>query len=375
MKIAIVHDYLNQLGGAERVLLKLKDLFGDKVPIYTLLGDNDIIKKMKLNNVKACVSNIKFDHRYILPLFPVLINFINLKKYDLILSDSHAWVKNLKRPKNSLHICYCYTPIRYAWDLKEIYLKKETKLIRPLVRLFLSWVRWWDYKNTKNVDYFIAISKNVQDRVKKYYGRNAVIIYPPVDTKFYKPSKDIINENFYLVVSRLINNKGVDVIIKAFNKLGKKLIIIGTGREGESFKKIAKDNIKFLGWMSDKETLKYYQRCQAFIFCGYGEDFGLTPVEAQACGKPVIAFGEGGVLETVIEGKTGHLFYKPTPEAIINAVEEFEKMRFNARICRKNALKFDTEIFKRKIKRFIEEKYKEFKDGKKEASAHGSNKL
>ncbi len=363
--IALLHDYFNQVGGSERVFLLINELFGKNADIYTILVDKNVLEILNLKNVKTLLKNIPFDHRYILPLFPMLNRFINIKGHDLIISDSHAWVKNINKPKDALHICYCYTPMRYAWDLRDFYLEHETsKVTRPFVKLLTSYLRKWDYKHTPNVDHFIAISENVKARIKKYYERDSTVIYPPVDISVYRPSTSQ-PEEFYLIVSRLISFKRVDLAINACKLIKKKLIVLGSGRELERLTQLKGDdeNIQILD-ISGKDTIPYYQRCKGFLFCGE-DDFGLTPVEAQACGRPVIAYGKGGALESVIEGKTGHFFYEQTPEALSKAILEFEKMSFNPRICRKNAERFDVRIFKKQIKTFIEDKYKEFKNGKK----------
>ena len=362
MKVALVHDYFNQIGGAERTFLELHGLFGKDASVYTILSDPEILKKLQLKNVKSFIKHFPFDHRYALPFFPIINKWIKIDNCDLLISDSHAYVKNIKKPAGSLHICYCYTPMRYAWDLKEFYLKNETELMRPIVALWLRYIQRWDYQKTKKVDHLISISKNVQARIKKYYNRKSEVIYPPVDTAKYRIAKEKPKE-FYLVVSRLISQKRVDLAVNACKTLNKELIVLGNGPEKKRLEKIANKNIKILNIMGD-DVIPYYQKCKGFLFCGE-DDFGLTPVEAQACGRPVIAFGKGGALESVIEGKTGHFFYEQAPEALAKAILEFENMSFNPKTCRENAERFDVKIFRKKIKTFIEDKYKEFKDGKK----------
>ncbi|MFH1134350.1 MAG: glycosyltransferase [Nanoarchaeota archaeon] len=248
--------------------------------------------------------------------------------------------------------------MRYAWDLREEYLARESPVLRPFIRLFLDYLREWDRKGSKGVDYFIANSRNVQQRIWRCYHRKSTVIYPPVDTSYFtlKGKK----EDYYLVVSRLIEYKKNDMVIEAFNRLGKRLVIVGTGRDMDRLKKMAKPNITLTGFISDKKMREYYRHAKGFIFPQL-EDFGITSVESQACGTPVIAFAKGGALETVIEGKTGHFFHEQTPEALIKAITEFEKMTFDPKACRRNALRFDKRIFKRKIKAFVEEKYREWK--------------
>ena len=363
MKIAFIHDYLLSHTGSEKLFGTLIEIMGDG-DIYTILYDREKFKYLK--NVRSTfLDNLKIiNYKYLVPFFPVAVKSIDLGNYDIIISSSHAWSKNINKPEDSLHICYCHTPMKFAWDFKKIYLDNESLILRPVINLYLNYLKKWDYKNTKNVDYFIANSKNVADRIKRYYNRDSIIIYPPLDTEFHIPNNNS-DEGFFLIVSRLVEYKRIDIAIKAFNKLGLKLRIIGSGRDENKLKKLVNgSNIEFLGRLSDLEVREYYRKCTALIFPGE-EDLGFTPLEAQSCGKPVIAYGKGGTLETVIEGETGHFFHKQTPEALIKAIKEFNNMEFNAEECRENALRFDKEIFKKKIKEFIKEKYREFKNAKK----------
>ena len=360
MEITLAHDYLNQLGGAEKILRYFLELF-PKSQVYTLIHSRKLFPE--INSKKSFIQHLPFKKHYKLymPLFPLAIKFFKFKSNSLILSSSHAWIKNIKKPKNSLHICYCHTPMRYAWDLEREYLKRENILLRPFIALFLAYLRHWDKKGCKNVDIFIANSKNVANRIKRYYNRDSIVIHPPVDTKFFRLNTQK-REDSYLLVSRLIEYKKVDLAIKAFIGLNKKLIVVGIGRDEKRLKKLAKNNknIIFRGFVKNEELVEYYKNAKAFIHPQL-EDAGIASLESQSCGTPVIAYSKGGALETVIEGKTGHFFHKQTPEALIKAVNEFEGMKFNPKVCRKNALKYDVEIFKRKIKKFVGSKYKEWK--------------
>ena len=359
-KVLIVHDYLNQVGGGEKVLELLLKLFIN-AEVYTLTWDRKLFPKINPKTSFIQFIPLKKRYRAYMPLFPTAVKLLKIPENSLILSSSHAYIKNIIKPKNSLHICYCLTPMRYAWDSRSEYLKRENVFLRPFIALFLAYLRHWDKKGSENVDYFIAISEEVADRIKKCYNRDSTVIYPPVNTGFFKLSVKE-REAYYLIVSRLVEYKKVDLAIEAFKKLNKRLVIAGTGRDEQRLKKLAagSENIVFKGFVSDKELLKYYQNAKAFINPQI-EEFGITAVEAQSCGTPVIAYAKGGALETVVEGRTGHFFYEQAPEALAKAVLEFEKMRFDPRKMRKNALKYDKEIFKKKIKEFVTEKYRDWK--------------
>lgn len=355
MKIAIIHEFFNQLGGAERTFKEVFMALYPDAHIFTLFYNQ---KKFIFNpRSKVTTSFLQWftfikNYKLYLPFMPFAIKTFNLKNYDLILSSSHNMAKNIRKPIHSVHICYCHTPMRYAWDLKKDYLSYESLFLRPFLSLLLSILAFWDKKHTKSVDYFIANSENVRRRIRKYYNRDSVVIYSAVDCKKFIPSKK--KEDFYLVVSRLIKSKRIDLIVKSFQSLDNPLYIIGTGMEERALKQLATQNVHFLGSVSEERLISYYQRAKALLFPGI-EDFGMTALEAQACGTPVIAYAAGGALETVINGKTGHFFYRQTPEAITEAIFAFEKLSFNPEDCRKQALRFDITHFKRNLKRFIGE--------------------
>lgn len=370
MKTVLLHCYLIQKGGAEKIFFSFLDIF-PKSGIRFIAYDGALFPNSNANIKASFIQLLPFRKKYKMyaPLFPLALKFFRFKNNQLILSSSCAWVKNITKPKNSLHICYCHTPMRYAWDLREEYLKRENILLRPFIALFLSYLRHWDKNGSKNVDFFIANSQNVANRIKKCYNRKSTVIYPPVDTKLLKLNAKK-RDGYYLIVSRLVEYKKVDLAIEAFIKLNKKLIIIGAGRDEKRLKKLANSNknIFFKGFVKDNELLEYYQKAKAFIHPQI-EDAGIALLESQSCGTPVIAYAKGGALETVIEGKTGHFFHEQTPEALIKAVKEFEKMKFDPKECRKNALKYDKEIFKKKIKKFVWEKYREWKNQKESANS------
>lgn len=313
MKIAIVHDWLTGMGGAEKVIIELHKMFPD-APIYTSVVNYDnlepIFREMDIRTTfiqKLPFSKKKYN-RY-LPLFPLAFEALDLHEYDVILSSTTSiGVKGVLRNSSSVHICYCNTPPRYAWDFYHEYLNSAGRLQKLLIPFFMHYLRMYDQQSSMRVDYFIANSTNVSDRIKRIYNRNSIVIHPPVNTDYYQLSTQ--SEEFYFIVSRLVSYKRIDLAIEACNQLNRKLVIIGNGEELNRLAKLAGPTVTLLGYQVDEIIRDYMQRCKAFIFPGY-EDFGITPVEAMACGKPVIAFGKGGVLDTVSPNETG-IFFEQT---------------------------------------------------------------
>jgi len=363
MKVALLHDYLNQAGGAERVLLALAELYPD-APIYTLIHDkkrltgfeNRDIRTSFLQKMPFASSKI----RWYLPLMPVAIEQINLSDYDVVISSTSALIKGVITHPKTLHICYCHTPTRYLWSEAHQYHKeiKEGKVIRYFLPYLLNRLRLWDQVAAQRVDHFIANSNFIAQRIKNYYNRESTVIYPPVDTENYYISPDL--GNYYLIISRLKPYKKVDLVIKAFNKLNLPLKIIGTGEEEEKLKKMARPNIEFLGAVSEKEKQKYLANCLALIHPQI-EDFGLTVIEAMASGRPVIAYAEGGALETVLENKTGQFFTEQSWEPLIDLIIKFKPKEFNPQEIKEYAEKFNTENFYLQIKNFIAKAHQDFK--------------
>ncbi len=362
LNIAIVHDWLTGMRGGEKVLEVLCELYPGAT-LVTLLHNQGMlsatIEKMKIQT--SFIDRLPMKekkYRNYLPIFPLAIELIDFSKYDLIISTSHCVAKGAQPGKNGLHICYCHTPMRYVWEMYDEYFGKDKAgfITRAAMKIFAPFLRWWDVRTSSRVHKYIANSYNVAGRIKQYYNRQADVIHPPVDASLFQLSET--HKDYFLIVSALVPYKKVEIAIEAFNQIGKKLVIIGTGPESEKLQTIAKKNIEFLGWKNDNELAEFYAGCRALLFPGV-EDFGIVPLEAMACGKPVIAFGKGGALETVInEGAnaTGIFFYEQTPDSLIKVIENFEDTIFDPLSIRTHALKFDRVLFKEKIKKYIEEK-------------------
>ncbi len=363
MKVAIVHDYLNQYGGGEKVVEVLHELYPD-APIFT-----SIFLPERLPSVfstfdirPSFMQKLPFMERHFkkyLLLYPLAIERFDLTGFDLILSSSSAFAKAARAPKGACHICYCYSPMRFAWDL-ESYINKEQinffyKLTLPSA---VSLLRKWDIKTLDRVDHFIGISQHITKKIKMIYQRDADLIYPPVDfSQFFISSTQ---ENYFLIISRLNAYKRIDIAIDAFNQLSLPLWIIGEGPHGDVLKKRANKNIRFLGEVSQEDLAHYLNRSRAFVFPGE-EDFGIAPVEAMASGRPVIAYGRGGALETVLNGVTGIFFKDQTAQSLIEAVHRFMDIEFDSRKIREHVLQFDKGIFKKKVMNYVSEKFELFK--------------
>ncbi len=359
MDIALVQDWLTGMRGGEKVLEQLCEIYPD-APLHTMIHNkgsvSDTIEDRKI--IKSWLQHIPFGrrfYRYFLPFMPLLVKSLNLKKYDLVISTSHCVAKNVKSSDEGLHICYCHSPMRYIWDMFDHYFSPAKSmpvyLAMKLVRPYLQFVDRW---TSKNVDYFIANSQTTADRISRYYNRESRIIYPPVDTNYYTPGHGE-REDFYLVVSSMVPYKKVDIAVKAFNSSGKKLRVIGSGPELNYLKKIAKGNIEFFEWCKKETLRKNYRKCRALIFPGK-EDFGIVPVEAMACGAPVLAYNEGGATESVVGGETGLFFDRQSPQDLNKVIQNFEKKSFNRQEIRTRAEKFSEESFRSKIEEFISRK-------------------
>lgn len=367
MKICFVHDWLTTFGGAEQVLKTLLEIW-PQTPVYTMIYDEkgnckDIIHSTQVTG--SFINKLPFakrKHRAFLPLMPLAIEQLDLSDYDVIISDSHAVAKGVLTGPDQLHISYIYTPIRYAWDMQHAYLKRadlEHGLKGYLAKSMLHYIRLWDLRTVPSVDHFLAISNFIARRVGKLYKRDATVIYPPVEIERFTSVAE--KEDFYLAFSRLVPYKKMDLIVEAFTQMrDKKLVVIGDGPQMKYLKKIATDNITLLGFQSNAVVEDYLQRAKALIFAAE-EDFGIVPVEAQACGTPVIAYGKGGALETVIEGETGFFFRQQEPSALIEAVTAFETHTpLDSAKIRQNAERFSKNRFKDEMQAFVEEAYRQY---------------
>ena len=369
MKVAIVHEWLVTVGGSDKVIKAILDVFPD-ADIYTLVAKKAICDELGIPWNKVHTSFIqkmpfgRKKHRAYLPLFPFAIEQFDLRGYDVVISSSHCVAKGVLTKADQFHICYCHSPIRYVWDKYNEYLE-ESHLAKGLkswmVRYFLHRIRKWDMLSSFRVDSFISNSDYVGRRIQKTYRRESTTIHPNIDISNFELCEE--KDNYYLTCSRLVAYKKIDLVIEAFNQMpDKKLVVIGDGPNLKAYKKKAGSNVVIMGYQSIEVLKEKMQHAKAFIFAA-DEDFGMLPIEAESCGTPVIAYGHGGSLETVSEGKTGLFFKEQTSEAIIDAVNKFEslgQMPFDYKECRKWAEQFSEERFKNEIRSFVEEKYREF---------------
>jgi glycosyltransferase involved in cell wall biosynthesis len=363
MKVAIVHDFLMQMGGAEKVVEVLHDMFPD-APIYTSAYDENAMP-MYYRTWDIRTSFLqkmwmkKHSHRMALLLYPAAFESFDLSEYDLVLSSSSAFAKGVITQPHTKHISYTYTPMRYAWTTKR-YLENERMAgpLRALAMPGLHYLRTWDAISVDRVDKYIAISQAVQARIAKFYRRDSTIICPPVETSRFAPDSEV--GDYYILVARLVPYKRIDLAIEAFNRLKRPLKIVGEGRQYKALKALAKPNIEFMGRVDDVALPGLMARAKAYIMPGE-EDFGLTPVEANACGRPVIAYAAGGAIDTQIDGVTGVLFSEPTADGLYDAVRESDKISFDSNVIRAHARKFDTATFREKIWHTIAEEFPQMK--------------
>lgn len=360
MKIALVQDWFIVNGGAEKVVCEIIALYpqADVFSLIDFLNEKD--RKEILSGKKITTSYIqKFPfaetmYRNYLMFFPDAIESLDLSAYDLIISSSYAVAKGIKKTSNQIHICYCHSPVRYAWDLEQEYLSGMSGLKRMIAKPVLNYIRKWDLSTTGRVDLFIANSKNVASRIRRIYKRDSVVIYPPVDTSVFLCNE--VKEDYYFTTLRVVPYKKLDLIIETFNELpDKKLIVSGDGPELKRIKKIAGKNIHFIGFVDKQQLVSHMQRAKAFILAAE-EDFGITSLEAQSCCTPVIAYKKGGYLETVIEGKTGMFFSEQTVSSLKSAINDFENRQepFLKNDFIENVSLFKIENFRKEFKQCVD---------------------
>ena len=356
-RVALVHDYLNQMGGAERVLLALHDLFPD-APIFTTIADPArLVPRLRSLDIRVSfmqrLPGVLDHHQSYLPLYPIAVERMDLREYDLVLSDSSAFAKAAIKRADALHLCYCHTPMRWAWNY-ESYVAREGlhPMARAVLPPFIARLRRWDVATASRVDRFIANSDVVAERICHSYQRDALVIPPPVDIAPWTVPTG--QGEYFLVLSRLIPYKRIDLAVQACTRLGLPLRVLGTGRDLARLQAMAGPTVQFLGTVSDAAAREQLAQCRALIFPGE-EDFGLVPVEAQACGKPVIAYGAGGALTTVIPGRTGLLFHAQTVEALADTLATFHAGDFDPQRIRQHAELFATPRFHQRMAHVITE--------------------
>ncbi|HEV8601037.1 MAG TPA: glycosyltransferase [Patescibacteria group bacterium] len=365
MRIALIHEFLTQLGGAERVLENFLEIWPD-AKVHVLVYDSKKTQGIfdKADKKISFLDKLPFIHKHtrlFLPLMPLATEKFDLSGYDLVISDSSSFAKGVKA--KNLHICYCHAPTRYLWTAHD-YLDSQPypKLFKFFGRLFLKRLRKWDLKAASRPNFFIANSVNIQKQIRKYYNRDAVVIPPPVDTQTFRPEGQ--KQNYFFAASRLEPYKKIELVIEAFNRSGAELKIAGSGTASAKLRKLANSNIEFLGRISDDELRLRYGEAKAFIFPAE-EDAGIMPLEAQACGTPVIAYRAGGALETIIEGVTGEFFDQQNSESLLDAIKKFDEKKYDPKRIREHAQAFDKKIFQTKIKQFVQGKYDEYRKGSK----------
>ncbi|RME51697.1 MAG: glycosyltransferase family 4 protein [Caldilineae bacterium] len=356
MKLALAHDWLNQIGGAENVLETLVRMFPG-APVFTTIYAPELmpaayrqwdIRLTWLNRAPG----IHRHHQPYLPLYPLAVRSLDFSGFDVILSNKSGFIHGLRKAPGQVHLCYCLAPTRYVWDYGSYAARERIPpLADLLLRPLIAALRRWDYRAAQQVDHFCAISTDIQQRIRRYYHRDSVIIHPPVNTDRFQPVPHP-TEDYYFILSRLIPYKRIDLAVEAFTRMGKRLIITGDGRDRQALEALAGPTVTFTGRLPWNEVTALMANCKAFLFPGY-EDFGITPVEAQAAGRPVIAYAAGGSLDTVIEGETGVFFRQQTVESLIEAVQRLEGMAFDPAHIRRHAERFSVPRFRRELLAWI----------------------
>lgn len=375
VKVAIVHDYLNQMGGAERVVAVFRKMFPD-APIYTTIVDQDkllpelqdaVIHTTWMQRIPGILRRFKL----FFWLYPFAVSSMKLKDYDLILSSSSAYAKGARKERGSVHVCYCHTPMRFAWDF-EGYMEGVAvpRSLKRIAKGLTYPLQRWDRSNSARVDRLIANSTIVKERISRTYGVKAQIIFPPVDISRFSVSEESPGD-YFLVVSRLVSYKRMDLAVQACTRLGQKLLIVGDGTDRQRLEQMAGDTVTFLGRRSDEEVVHYMQHCKALIFPGL-EDFGITPLEVNACGRPIIAYRAGGALDTVVAEQTGLFFEEQSVESLMEAIKHFETYDWDAARIRLHAEAFSEDIFMERLQSSIEGAMNAKERGAKVAQMEGS---
>jgi len=360
LNVALLHYWLVKMRGGEKVLKELCTLFPSAhihTHVYDPIGTEGLFRnhRVKQSFIGSMPGSQKHYSHY-LPFMPLASRRLKLKDYSLIVSNESGPIKGVVKPDHAVHICYCFTPMRYVWDMYEDYYSWASlpvKLIMPPMRTYL---KACDIKSARSVDHFVAISRFVAERIERTYGRDSVVIYPPVDTDFFEAAAAEKKQDYFLYCGHLTRYKRPDIAVKAFNRNGRKLWVVGSGEDYPALRKMAGANITFLGGVSQDQLKDLYAGARALIFPGT-EDFGIVPLEAQAAGTPVIAFRAGGALETVIEGETGLFFSQQTEKSLCEAIEEFESMErgFERSALKKNARRFSADRFRKNFAAFVAE--------------------
>lgn len=371
MNIALAHDWLNQMGGAENVLEELVQMYPGAPVFTTIYGPEQMpagyrdwdIRTAWLNRAPA----IHTRHQPYLPFYPAAVRSLDFSGFDVILSNKSGFIHGLRHTSRQLHICYCLAPTRYVWTYGD-YARREGfgRWLGAAISPLIGGLRRWDYRaaqptppgGSRGVDHFIAISRDIQQRIKTYYGRDSVVIYPPVNTDRFQPVRSPAAD-YYLVVSRLIPYKRIDLAVQAFSQMNKRLVVVGDGRDRVQLQTMAGPSVEFRGRLPWSEVAELMANCRAFLFPGF-EDFGIAPVEAQAAGRPVIAFARGGALDTVVEGLTGLFFREQSAAALAAAVEKFETLSFEPSVIRRNAERFSHHRFRRELADFVAAAWESF---------------
>ncbi|AHV95891.1 glycosyltransferase [Paenibacillus sabinae] len=365
MKIAIAHDYLIQMGGAERVVEVFHHMYPEAPIFTTVFNGNRLTENLKDADIRASwlqkIPGVKDNFKGVLPLYPMAIRDLDFSGFDIVLSSSSAFMKSIQVPKRTFHLCYCHTPMRFAWDY-DTYMERQSNsgLFKRVLKLYIQQLKMWDQRTSKNVNQFVANSSVVKSRIRNYYHRDADVIFPPINTSRFKSSSSI--GDYYLIVSRLVSYKRIDLAVEAFNRNGLKLLIVGDGPDRKRLEGMAKSNVKFLGRLEDDEVNGLMSQCRAYIFPGE-EDFGITPLEANAAGRPVIAYQAGGALDTIVPYVNGVFFKKQEVDDLLGAIAEVESYAWDVGKIMKHAQKFDERTFMVQFKQYVEQAYVNFLKG------------